>query len=201
MIFCHGFKPRRPGTHPILRKSKTVAETATDNLLILRAARGDQRAFEQLYRAHVDRVYGLCLRMTRNTASAEDCTQQVFIQAWNALPRFEKRSAFGTWLHRIAVNTVLGQRRRSTMDVLLTAVPDIENVDGVLDPPVEVAEMEAAIDRLPEGARDVLVLAGIYGYSHGEAASMLGIAEGTCKAQLHRARQLLRERLSLEACG
>jgi RNA polymerase sigma-70 factor (ECF subfamily) len=177
-----------------------VAETQTENLLIARAARGDQRAFEQLYRAHVDRVYGLCLRMTRNTATAEDCTQQVFIQAWNALPRFEKRSAFNTWLHRIAVNTVLGQRR-VTADVLLTAVPADAGDDLVFDTPVEVAEMEEAIGRLPEGARDVLVLAGIYGYSHGEVALMLGIAEGTCKAQLHRARQLLRERLSLEACG
>jgi RNA polymerase sigma-70 factor (ECF subfamily) len=178
-----------------------VPETQPEILLIARAARGDQRAFEQLYRTHVDRVYGLCLRMTRNTASAEDCTQQVFIQAWNALPRFERRSAFNTWLHRIAVNTVLGQRR-SVMDVVLTAVPGEANeTDVVFDTPVEVAEMEAAIDRLPEGARDVLILAGIYGYSHGEVASMLGLAEGTCKAQLHRARQLLRERLSLEAYG
>ena len=181
--------------------SKSVAEMQTDNLLIVRAARGDQRAFEQLYRTHVDRVYGLCLRMTRNTATAEDCTQQAFIQAWNALPRFEKRSAFGTWLHRIAVNIVLGQRR-GAMDVLLTAVPaEAHDTDVVFDTPVEVAEMEAAIERLPDGARDVLILSGIYGYSHGETASMLGIAEGTCKAQLHRARQLLRERLSLEACG
>jgi RNA polymerase sigma-70 factor (ECF subfamily) len=179
-----------------------VAETPSETLLIARAARGDQRAFEALYRAHVNRVYGLCLRMTRNTASAEDCTQQAFIQAWSALPRFEKRSAFNTWLHRIAVNIVLGQRR-AAVDVTLTAVPHeaVGDADVVFDTPVEVAEMEAAIDRLPEGARDVLVLTGIYGYSHGEAASMLGIAEGTCKAQLHRARQLLRERLSLEACG
>lgn len=178
-----------------------MAETQPDILLITRAARGDQRAFEQLYRTHVDRVYGLCLRMTRNTANAEDCTQQAFIQAWNALPRFEKRSAFGTWLHRIAVNIVLGQRRGAA-DVLLMAVPvEAHDTDVVFDTPVEVAEMEAAIDGLPEGARDVLVLSGIYGYSHAETASMLGIAEGTCKAQLHRARQLLRERLSLEACG
>lgn len=177
-----------------------MAETQPETTLIVRAARGDQRAFEQLYRAHVDRVYGLCLRMTSNTASAEDCTQQVFIQAWNALPRFEKRSAFGTWLHRIAVNTVLGQRR-VTVEVLPPPVSQAWDEPYVLDTPVEVAEMEAAIARLPQGARDVLILAGIYGYSHGEVASMLGVAEGTCKAQLHRARQLLRERLSLEACG
>jgi RNA polymerase sigma-70 factor, ECF subfamily len=178
-----------------------VAENPNDNLLIIRAARGDQRAFEQLYRTHVNRVYGLCLRMTRNTATAEDCTQQTFIQAWGALSRFQTRSAFGTWLHRIAVNIVLGQRR-GAMNLLLTSVPEAaEHTEVVFDTPVEVAEIETAIDHLPEGARDVLILAGIYGYSHGEAASMLGVAEGTCKAQLHRARALLRERLSLEACS
>lgn len=176
-----------------------VAETSFDDLLIARAASGDQRAFEQLYRGHVDRVYGLCLRMTSNIATAEDCTQQAFIQAWEALPRFERRSAFGTWLHRIAVNVVLNQRRSGRNEEL---PPAIRHGDAELvsfDTPVEVAEIEAAINALPEGARDVLILTGIYGYPHVEAASMLGVAEGTCKAQLHRARQLLRERLGIGA--
>jgi RNA polymerase sigma-70 factor, ECF subfamily len=172
---------------------------ATDELLIVRAARGDQRAFEQLYRSHVDRVYGLCLRMTHNTATAEDCTQQVFIKAWDALPRFERRSAFTTWLHRIAVNVVLVQRRsRHEHEPVLAAVE--EELEGAtFDTPMEVAEIEAAIQTLPQGARDVLVLSGIYGHSHPEIAQMLGVAEGTCKAQLHRARRLLRERLGLES--
>jgi RNA polymerase sigma-70 factor (ECF subfamily) len=172
---------------------------ATDELLIVRAAKGDQRAFEQLYRSHVDRVYGLCLRMTHNTATAEDCTQQAFIKAWDALPRFERRSAFTTWLHRIAVNVVLGQRRsRHEHEPVLAAVE--EKLEGAtFDTPMEVAEIEAAIRTLPQGARDVLVLSGIYGHSHAEIAQMLGVAEGTCKAQLHRARRLLRERLGLES--
>jgi RNA polymerase sigma-70 factor (ECF subfamily) len=169
-----------------------------EQTLIARAASGDQRAFERLYRLHLHRVYGLCLRMTRNTANAEDSTQQAFIQAWESLPRFERRSAFGTWLHRIAVNVVLGQRRSIRPD-LPVVVDDTEEVPFTLDTPVEVAEIEAAIDSLPEGARDVLILSGIYGYSHVEIAPMLGVAEGTCKAQLHRARRLLRERLNLEA--
>jgi RNA polymerase sigma-70 factor, ECF subfamily len=172
---------------------------ASDELLIARAARGDQRAFEQLYRAHVDRIYGLCLRMTRNTANAEDCTQQAFIQAWEALPRFERRSAFNTWLHRIAVNVVLGRRRSRRDDEPVLSLVEDESGGITFDTPLEVAEIDAAIEALPQGARDVLVLSGIYGHSHSEVAQMLEVAEGTCKAQLHRARRLLRERLGLES--
>jgi RNA polymerase sigma-70 factor, ECF subfamily len=176
---------------------KNVTENEPEEFLIARAARGDQRAFERLYRAHVGRVHGLCVRMTRNSASAEDCTQQAFIQAWTALPGFERRSSFATWLHRIAVNTVLMQRR-SSIDLAPATFSDELDDAFTFDTPVEVAEIEAAIDTLPEGARDVLILSGIYGYSHVEIAPMLGVAEGTCKAQLHRARRLLRERLNME---
>ncbi len=87
-----------------------------DVALIERARRGDSRAFERLYREHVGRVNGLCLRMTRNPDLAADCTQDAFIKAWKALPRFEARSSFSTWLHPIAVNTVLERRRRGGMN-------------------------------------------------------------------------------------
>jgi RNA polymerase sigma-70 factor (ECF subfamily) len=183
--------------HPILRSEKKVAENSPEEFLIAQAAKGDQRAFERLYRAHVDRVHGLCMRMTRNAASAEDCTQLAFIQAWTALPHFERRSSFATWLHRIAVNIVLMQRRSRFELAPLALLEEMED-SFTFDTPVEVAEIEAAIDTLPDGARDVLILSGIYGYSHVEIAPMLGVAEGTCKAQLHRARRLLRERLNLE---
>jgi RNA polymerase sigma-70 factor, ECF subfamily len=179
-------------------KVATAAAAPSDAFLVARAKQGDVRAFEQLYRNHVGRVHGLCLRLTRDVATAEDCTQQTFINAWRALPQFEDRSQITTWLHRIAVNVALGQRRRTTVH----GMPDVQISDDVTPPmfdtPVEVAEIEAAIEALPEGARHVLVLAGIYGYSHGEVAAMLDIAEGTCKAQLHRARQLLRTRLNLK---
>ena len=188
-----------PASNPPIGKKTDVSEPDPEEFLIAQAARGDQRAFERLYRAHVGRVHGLCVRMTRNTASAEDCTQQAFIQAWTALPRFERRSSFATWLHRIAVNIVLMQRR-SACDFAPAAPPEGLERQFTFDTPVEVAEIEAAIDTLPQGARDVLILSGIYGYSHVEIAPMLGVAEGTCKAQLHRARQLLRERLNLEVC-
>lgn len=168
-----------------------------EGALVQRACAGDVRAFERLYREHVGRVYGLCLRMTRDAAMAEDCAQETFINAWKALPRFEVRSSLATWLHRIAVNVALAKRRRATPVVESPADDDDEAIesDWTLETPLEVSEIEAAIERLPDGARDVLVLHAIYGYSHLEAAQMLGVAEGTCKAQLHRARSLLRAKL------
>ncbi len=169
-----------------------------EGALVQRACAGDTRAFERLYREHAGRVYGLCLRMTRDAQLAEDCTQDTFINAWRALPRFQTRSSLATWLHRIAVNVSLAKRRRSPP---LEPLPqESEEVTGewTLETPVEVQEIESAIGDLPDGARDALVLYALYGYSHGEAADMLGIAEGTCKAQLHRARKLLRERLGME---
>lgn len=168
-----------------------------EGALVQRARTGDTRAFERLYREHAGKVYGLCLRMTRDTGLAEDCTQETFINAWRALERFETRSSLGTWLHRIAVNVTLAKRRRAS-PVIDSAQTDDEQSEWTLETPLEVDEIETAIGNLPEGARDVLVLHAIYGYSHAEAAQMLGVAEGTCKAQLHRARGLLRDRLGVE---
>jgi RNA polymerase sigma-70 factor (ECF subfamily) len=171
-----------------------------EGALVQRACAGDARAFERLYREHSGRVYGLCLRMTRDAAVAEDCTQETFINAWRSLASFQTRSSLGTWLHRIAVNVVLARRRRVVPEP--TSLEEEEESGAewqfVLETPLEEKEIESAIQGLPPGARDVVVLYAIYGYSHQEAAGMLGIAEGTCKAQLHRARRLLRERLGVE---
>ncbi len=176
-----------------------TAMPAADAELIERARQGDARAFERLYRGHVGRVYGLCLRMLRQPDQAEDCTQQTFINAWRSLATFEARSSFGTWLHRIAVNVVLTTRPYQAVPELQVDADaaDLEQA-WTFDTPMEVREIEAAIAELPVRARDVLVLSGIYGYSHGEVAAVLGVAEGTCKAHLHRARRLLREKLGLE---
>jgi RNA polymerase sigma-70 factor (ECF subfamily) len=160
------------------------------------AARGDVGAFEAIYRRHAPRVYGLCLRMTGHAATAEDCVQDTFVAAWRALPKFEGRSGFTTWLHRIAVNAVLARRRGAAARLEIT-VDDPEALAALLGG-VEQApalDLERAIQSLPEGARDVLVLVALYGHSHEDAAECLGIAVGTCKAQLHRARRLLTERL------
>jgi RNA polymerase sigma-70 factor (ECF subfamily) len=174
------------------------AAVTTEWAEVAAAAAGDSGAFEALYRRHAPRVYGLCLRMTGNVATAEDCVQDAFVAAWRALPGFERRSGFATWLHRIAVNAVLA-RRRGAAARLESTVDDAEVLVALLGG-VEQApalDLERAILALPEGARDALVLVALHGHSHEEAADCLGIAVGTCKAQLHRARRLLEQRLGL----
>jgi RNA polymerase sigma-70 factor, ECF subfamily len=166
--------------------------------LVAAAASGDVVAFERLYRRYSPRVYGLCLRMTGQREAAEDCTQECFVEAWRSLSRFERRSDLSTWLHAIAVRAVLSRRRglRSRFEVAepQSGLPDRADPAGALPP----LDLERAVALLPEGARHVLVLVGIYGYTHAEAAAALGVAEGTCKAQLHRGRQLLAARLGVE---
>lgn len=175
---------------------------AEDRRLVESAARGSTVSFEQLYRLHSGKVYGLCLRMTGHRETAEDCTQEAFVQAWRSLPRFESRASFGTWMHRIAVNAVLAQARRRSERLGADGSIEDELADTLLDGSVGDTgagmDVEAAIAGLPPGARHVLVLAGIYGYTHEETADMLGVAVGTSKAQLHRARQLLEQRLNGE---
>lgn len=163
---------------------------------IAKAKRSDSKAFERLYRMHVDRVYGLCLRMTGNVSEAEDCVQDAFIQAWSKLKLFRGDSAFSTWLHRIAVNSVLGRVRKSQRerDRIQVAFEQSSAPASVADNG-EMRDLSDAVDRLPEGARHVFVLHAVYGYSHEETGAMLDIAAGTSKAQLHRARRLLAQQL------
>ena len=166
------------------------------------AARGDRRAFERLYRAHVDKVFTLCARMVGERARAEELTQDVFVRAWEKLEQFRGDSAFGTWLHRMAVNVVLNERqaekrRRERHD------DGIEDMDALphsevrpLPVPGLSIDLEAAIAGLPPGAKKVFVLHDVEGYTHEEIAGQLGVTAGGCKAQLHRARMLLREALN-----
>lgn len=174
----------------------------SDAALVAAARGGDMRAFERLYRLHVGRVLGLCLRMTRRRDIAEDCAQQCFVRAWRNLAAFEGRSAFGTWLHRIAVNEVLTYGRnhgtRQEASDAEESVEELAETGGGEFDAGEVVDVERALAALPDGARHVVVLQAIYGYSHEEVAGMLGIAVGTCKAQLHRGRRLLRERMGLK---
>jgi len=175
----------------------TTPDLAADEAAWIRQAqRSDAQAFEALYRLHVDKVYGLCLRMTGNVSEAEDCVQEAFIQAWNKLDKFRGDSAFATWLHRIAVNAVLGRIRKSKREQeRIQMVTDTAPAPLSTGDTGELRDLSAAIDRLPEGARNVFLLHAVYGYSHDEAGSMLGIAAGTSKAQLHRARRLLAQQL------
>ncbi len=168
--------------------------------LIQRAQQGDQAAFEALYRAHVGRVYALCLRLTADRARAEELTQDAFVRAWERLASFRGESAFSSWLYRLTVNVVfLGQRagRRRALRVFTTEDPAAFERPG--DAASTVAgqlDLERAIAALPPGAREVFVLHDVEGYRHHEIARLNGIAVGTSKAQLFRARRLLREALS-----
>ena len=174
----------------------TRSAAADEKAWIRQAQRSDSSAFEALYRLHVDKIYGLCLRMTGNVSEAEDCTQEAFIQAWKKMAKFRGDSAFATWLHRIAVNAVLGRIRKSKREQdRIQAVSEVEPVRVATGDTGELRDLAKAIDRLPERARHVFVLNAVYGYSHEEAAGMLGIAAGTSKAQLHRARRLLSQQL------
>ena len=176
--------------------SGTSTSVTGEAALIARAKAGDTRAFEALYREHIDRVYGLCLRMTGNVGEAEDCAQEAFIQAWSKLGKFRGDSAFGTWMHRIAVNAVLGRIRKSKREQdRIQVVADTAPSPASLGDSGALRDLSDAIDKLPEGARHVFVLNAVYGYSHEESSNMLGIAVGTSKAQLHRARRLLAQQL------
>jgi len=175
-----------------------ISSAPDDAQLVAAAVAGDRRAFEHLYRRHVGVVHGLCRRLTDGREQAEDATQETFVAAWRSLSRFEGRSRFSTWLHRIAVNTTLDGRRirDGWLDGDGLLPQSTEAAVGCAEPPIDI---ERAIAALPLGARHVLVLVGIYGYAHEDVAAWLGIAVGTSKAQLHRARQLLTSRLGREA--
>ena len=169
----------------------------TDDL-VRRAQAGDQKAFRDLYHQLAGRVYALCLRLTGDAGAAEERTQDVFVRAWDKLRSFRGESAFSSWLHRLAVNVVMNERRttfRREQRVTPVAAPEVLE-RGKGEPMVGLGiDLERAIAALPEGAREVFVLYDIEGYTHAEIGEMTGIAEGTSKAQLFRARHLLREKL------
>lgn len=168
--------------------------------LVDRARRRDKRAFEQLYRRHAARIHALCRRLVaRDSGLAEECTQDAFIRAWDELGRFRGDSAFGSWLYRIAVNTCLAALRKTARrDRRLTLVDRLpESAEtAFMETHAEGIDLERLIPMLPDGARTVYVLHDVEGWRHAEIAAITGRSEGTCKAQLHRARRLLRERLT-----
>ena len=163
------------------------------------AQAGDLEAFEELYRQHVGRVYALCLRMCGNAREAEELTQDAFVRAWEKLDSFHGASAFSSWLHRLTVNVVLGSwRSKGRHRERVVAIADAqEAVDRGHDPRPRLAlDLESAIAGLPAGARTVFVLHDIEGYRHRDFAELTGLAVGTSKTQLHRARRLLRKALA-----
>jgi RNA polymerase sigma-70 factor (ECF subfamily) len=187
-------------TLPLTLSPTPQPSGAADDVAL--AVQGDRRAFERIYRTHVDRVFSVCVRMVGDRAKAEELTQDVFVRCWEKLGTFRGDSAFSTWLHRLAVNVVLNDReaegrRRNRHD------DGIEDMDVIatsdvrpLPVPGLSLDLEAAIASLPAGARKVFVLHDVEGYTHEEIGTMLGVTAGGCKAQLHRARMLLRRMLT-----
>lgn len=169
------------------------------NAPIQRAKAGDSDAFRILYEGHVGRIYALCLRLAGDQAKAEELVQDTFVRAWEKLPGFREESSFGTWLFRLAINVALTDRRatgRREARIGPVADPEALPAAGRTPDPGARLDMERAIAGLPPKAREVFLLYDVEGYQHAEIAEMTGIAEGTSKTQLFRARRLLREALS-----
>jgi len=168
-----------------------------------RAAAGDMDAFEKVYRRYNQRVYSHCLRMVRNSADAEDLTQEVFIQLFRKINTFRGDSSFTTWLHRLTVNQVLMHLRKPIVKTEKTtedgATP-IRIVRGTENPSrmaqIDRIALDHAIAALPPGYRMVFILHDIEGYEHEEIGKILGCAVGTSKSQLHKARLRLRQFLT-----
>jgi RNA polymerase sigma-70 factor (ECF subfamily) len=160
------------------------------------AVRGDGAAFERLYRAHVARVYSLA-RWLMGTEDVDDAVQEVFIRVWQKLHTYSGQAAFGTWLHRVAVNLLIRRRQRRAIEFDRHTGTDeaLSGVAGRVERPDLKVALEEAVDTLPSGAREVFVLHDMEGYRHDDIADLLGVDPGTSRSQLHRARMLLRKQL------
>ena len=184
---------------------KQQSDKLSEAAAIERAKQGDAEAFEALYNLHKRRVYSLCLRMTANTAAAEDLTQEAFLQLFRKIGTFRGESAFSTWLHRMAVNVVLMQLRKKGLPV----VPLEETMEGEEEAPrkepgaedprlagsIDRMQLQLSIQALPPGYRMIFLLHDVEGYEHNEIAEMVGCSIGNSKSQLHKARMKLRELL------
>jgi RNA polymerase sigma-70 factor (ECF subfamily) len=177
--------------HPGEDSSRRSADGARADVAL--AAAGDPSAFERLYRAHVARIHSLSRRML-SPGEADEVTQDIFVRTWQKLGQFRGESAFGTWLHRLAVNVII-ERRRSYAIQRDRMTDDPDALDFAATAPARGdfrLDFEAAMAQLPPGAREIFVLHDVEGYKHREIAAMLDIATGTSKRQLHRARMLMR---------
>lgn len=175
---------------------------------IERAKQGDAYAFQELYDRHKRRVYSLCLRMTANTAEAEDLTQEAFLQLYRKIGTFRGESAFSTWLHRLSVNVVLMHLRKKNLPVVSleettqsgeddTPKKDFGTEDLALAGSIDRLQLQRAVNDLPPGYRTIFVLHDIEGYEHNEIANIVGCSIGNSKSQLHKARMKLRDLLRM----
>lgn len=183
--------------------SKEISKRdATKLTLVQRAQRGDEEAFAALFQSHRNRVYSVCLLMTRNVADAEDLTQDAFMQVFRSLGNFRGDSAFSTWLHRVAVNTVLMKRRRKTPPMFSLDEPvspdspslrlELGRSDPNLSGAIDRISLRRAIQELPAGCRKIFGLHEVHGYQHHEIAELLDCTIGNSKSQLHKAKRKMR---------
>jgi len=174
-----------------------------------RAKQGDAEAFQALYEMHKRRVYSLCLRMTANTAEAEDLAQEAFLQLFRKIATFRGESAFSTWLHRLSVNVVLMHLRKKGLPVVSLEETtqggeedsprrDFGADDVALAGSIDRLQLQKAVESLPPGYRTIFVLHDVEGYEHNEIATMVGCSIGNSKSQLHKARMKLRDLLKME---
>jgi RNA polymerase sigma-70 factor (ECF subfamily) len=169
---------------------------STEQELIQKACAGDEDAMHALYRRYAPRVYAVVRRIAGDDALADDWAQEAWIRVFRALPRFRGDSAFSTWLHRVAVNSALqGKRSRKRHDSRESPLPATLPGSGTRDPTVLRITLEQALERLPDGMRNVLVLHDVEGFTHEEIGDLLGVAAGTSKSQLAKARAKMRRML------
>jgi RNA polymerase sigma-70 factor (ECF subfamily) len=191
-------------TEPRQRPSTELSEAEA----IDRAKLGDAEAFQLLYDKHKRRVYSLCLRMTANTAEAEDLAQEAFLQLYRKLATFRGESAFSTWLHRLSVNVVLMHLRKKSLPVVSleettqgvdedSPKKDFGADDVALSGSIDRLQLQRAVDSLPPGYRTIFVLHDVEGYEHNEIAKIAGCSIGNSKSQLHKARMKLRDLLKM----
>ena len=191
-------------TDPRQRQSAEFNEAAA----IERAKLGDAEAFQALYDRHKRRVYSLCLRMTANTAEAEDLTQEAFLQLYRKIATFRGESAFSTWLHRLSVNVVLMHLRKKALPVVSleestqpgeedTPKKDFGAEDVALAGSIDRLQLQRAVESLPPGYRMIFLLHDVQGYEHNEIATIVGCSIGNSKSQLHKARMKLRDLLKM----
>ncbi len=182
--------------YPITNRDYSL-DSDSEDLLIKQAKEGDTNAFEKLYRMNVSRVYAICLRISTNKTRAEELTQDVFVKVWEKLSSFRGESLFSTWLYKIAVNTSLIElRSRKRWFARFKNFSDLLNFDKKVSISMGASiDLEKAVSCLPEKARLVFILHDVEGYKHDEISEILSVTSGTTKAQLHRARKLLREAL------
>ena len=174
------------------RKGGEISLQKQESYLVEQSKNGDRKAYEQLYRNNVGKVHGLCLRLCGQKELAEDLTQEAFVKAWLKIDTFRGDSAFGSWMYRLTSNLVIGYLRQQTKWKMESFSEVHENSMGFASIHEERPDLDTALMSLPQQARVVVILHEYLGYQHNEISDITGMAVGSSKSQLHRAKSLLK---------